>query len=442
MSNHSPRVYLNTPQMQPIGTVLDSEGLQRLAVDARIAAPSTSSPTQDAFGRSRTSTPTSIFDSKQVYDDQPLLFVNHTESGGSVAYQAARSSCGLTVSMAANSRALRQTKRYLNYQPGKAQLIFATFNFNGAVENVKKRVGYFDNDNGVYVELGGTASAPVYSIAIRSSVGGSISTDSFSQADWNIDPLDGTGPSGFALDPTKVIILVIDLEWLGVGQVRVGFDFGGQVVYAHRFQHANQGTSVYMKTPNLPVRWEIFNEAASSGSSMEAICCSVQSEGGFDPLSIQRTASRNATPVGSVTTTPQSLFSIRLKSAYNRATVFPLNASCVTTDTGVNYFGQLILNPSFGTALTWGPVTNSPVESSATVTTVTGGTILAEFYGISGAPGKSGAASQTVSADINSILALASDYAGTSDIVTLAVRTLAGTSNNSFYAQMDWLELL
>jgi hypothetical protein len=400
------------------------------------------SPGVDAFGRTRFSTPTSIFDAKQVFDDKPLLFVNETASGGSTAYQSNAASTRLTVNTSDGARALRQTKRYLNYQPGKGQLVLSTFNFNGAVENVKKRVGLFDDDNGIYVELGGTASAPAYSIAIRSNVGGSLSTNSFSQANWNIDPLDGTGPSGFTLDPTKAIILVIDFEWLGVGQVRVGFDFGGQTVYAHRFQHANIGTSVYMKTPNLPVRWEIFNSAASAGSYMDAVCCSVQSEGGANPLAVQRTASRGATPVPNVTTTLQSVFAIRLQSAYNRATVFPLNGSAVTTDTGVDYYGQLVLNPTLGGALSYSPVTNSPIEISNTVQTVAGGTVLSEFYGISGAPGKSGAASITTSADLNSVLALASDYAGTSDQLVLAIRTLSGTSADSFYAQIDWLELL
>lgn len=441
MGIHSPRSFLTTPSLQNIGTVLGTDGLWRLAVTMNGAATSPSSPSVDAFGRTRFSTPTSIFDSKQVYDNQPLLFSEYTASGGSVTYQNNRACSRLAVNSTNNARALRQTKRYLNYQPGKAQLVLSTFNFNGAVENVKKRAGIFDDDNGIYVELGGTAAAPAYSIAIRSNVGGSISTDSVSQASWNIDPLDGTGPSGFELDPTKVIILVIDFEWLGVGQVRVGFDFGGQIVYAHRFQHANEGTAVYMQTPNLPVRWEIFNSAASAGSNMDAICCSVQSEGGLNPLAVQRTASRGATGA-SVSTTPQSMFSIRLQSAYKRATVFPLNSACVTTDTGVDYFGQLILNPTFGGALTWNPVTNSPVETSTTVTTVSGGTVLSEFYGIAGAPGKSGGAAITTTADLNSVLALAADYAGTSDIVTLAVRTLSGTSASSMFAQIDWLELL
>lgn len=234
MSNHSPKVFLNTPVMDPIGTVLGTDGLWRLAVTTNGAANSPASPGIDPFGRSRVSEPASIFDSKQIFDDQPLLFSTATSGGGSTSYLNGLAATRLTVGAAGGARALRQTKRYFNYQPGKAQLIFVTYNFHGAVANVSKRVGYYDDGDGVYMELNSVGGNPVYSIHLRSSATGAtlVSKD---QSEWNIDPLDGTGPSGYALDPTKAIILIIDFEWLGVGQVRVGFDFGGQIVYAHRF---------------------------------------------------------------------------------------------------------------------------------------------------------------------------------------------------------------
>jgi len=440
MSNHSPKVFLNTPVMDPIGTVRGTDGLWRLAVTSNGASGSPTSPAIDSFGRTRVSTPVSIFDAKQICDEGPLLFTNHTTGTGSVTYVHDRASSSLEV--AGTGRALRQTRRYLNYQPGKSQLIFTTFNFDGAVADVSKRVGYYDDDDGIFVELNRIGGQPVYSIHKRSSVPGAAPV-SISQANWNIDPLDGTGPSGFSLDSTKAIILVIDFEWLGVGQVRVGFDFGGQLVYAHRFAHANEIDGVYMRTPNLPVRWEVETSGAGGVASMEAICCSVQSEGGASPLAVQRTASRQAVPVPSVNATLQAILSVRLKGAYCRQTVFPLNARAVTTDAGTDFYGQLVRSPTFGSTPTnWVSVQNSAVEYSLDVTTASGGTVLSEFYGFSGAPGQSGAPQLVESADLNSVLALTADYAGTSDIISVVVRTISGTSANSFYAQMDWVELL
>lgn len=436
---NSPNVVLNTPDSHPIGTVQDSGGNYRLLVstDSTTIA-SNDLPKTDAFGRYRVSSPTSIFDSKQVFDHQPLLWDIHTEGTASVVYDNSRASSILHSGTSNGSRAVRQTKRYFNYQPGKSQLVFITFNFNGGSEGTTKSVGYYDNSDGIYLSLNGNQ----ISIVKRSSVPGNGANQATPQGSWNLDRLDGTGPSGKTLDPTKVMILVIDFEWLGVGSVRVGFDFGGEIIYAHKMYHANVISSVYMRTPNLPVRYEIMKSVNGADSILEAICCSVQSEGGANPLGVQRTASRGIVG-GTMTAGMQSMFSIRLKSAYNRATVFPLNGTVITTDTGVNYFGQLILNPTFSSVPTWSPVTNSPIESSLTVTPVTGGTILSEFYGIAATPGKSGAATVTTTADLTSVLALASNYSGTADILTLAVQKISGNPNNgAMYAMIDWLELL
>lgn len=425
----------------PYTRITDGAGTHRLAVDAQLSSFTTVDGVNsnvDAFGRLRVSNPASVFDAKQIYDNNPLLFSELEEGSGTVTYDSQTASSKLAITPA-GGRALRQTKRYLNYQPGKSQLIFVTFNMRGLPPpDVHKRAGYYDNSNGLFLQLDSVGP----SLVRRSDTTGSVVNDVVTQTSWNIDPLDGTGPSGVTIDFTKVQIMVIDFEWLGVGSVRIGFDIGQSIVYAHRFEQANLGTSVYMRTPNLPVRWEVQAVGGfANNAEMDAICCSVQSEGGSNPLAVQRTASRG-TSGASASTTPSSVFSIRLKNAYNRATVFPLNGSVVTTDTGVDYFGQLILNPTLGSALAWNSVTNSPVEWSGTETTVSGGTVIGEFYGISGAPGKSGSATITTTSDLNSVLALASDYAGTSDILTLAVRTLSGTSSSSMFAFMDWLELM
>lgn len=427
----------------PYTRITDPNGVYRLAVDSYVAPftnVNTVNANVDAFGRLRSSQPASIFDAKQVYDDQPLLFSTHTASGGSTSYVQAKAATTLDAGANPTGRALRQTKRYLNYQPGKSQLIFTTFNLNGATANVEKSVGYFDDNNGIFLRINTDGTVV---LVRRSNVTGVVVDNEVPQASWNVDTMLGSGPSGVTLDLSKVQILVIDLEWLGVGSVRVGFDVGQAICYVHHFEAANIGTTVYMQTPNLPVRWEVANDGVPAApTTIDSICCSVQSEGGLNPLSVQRTASRGVSGA-TATTTLQSMFSIRLKSAYNRATVFPLNGSVVTTDTGVDYYGQLILNPTFGAPLAgWTGVSNSAVETSSSVTSVTGGTVIGEFYGISGAPGKSGSASITTSADLNSVLALASDYAGTSDIVTVAVRTFTGSSATSMYALIDWVELL
>ena len=80
------------------------------------------------------------------------------------------------------------------------------------------------------------------------------------QSQWNIDTCDGTGPSGFYLDVNKIQMAYIDYSWYGAGKVRFGFkDQTGLVTYVHEFIHNNKFTEAYMRSGNLPARYEIEN---------------------------------------------------------------------------------------------------------------------------------------------------------------------------------------
>ena len=77
------------------------------------------------------------------------------------------------------------------------------------------------------------------------------------QSSWNIDKCDGTGPSGFNLDLTKMQMLYIDYSWYGAGAIRFGFkNQRGEIIYAHRLPNANLRTEAYMRSGNLPARYE------------------------------------------------------------------------------------------------------------------------------------------------------------------------------------------
>jgi hypothetical protein len=77
------------------------------------------------------------------------------------------------------------------------------------------------------------------------------------QSSWNIDKCDGTGPSGYNLDLTKMQMLYIDYSWYGAGAIRYGFkNQRGEIIYAHRIPNANLRTEAYMRSGNLPARYE------------------------------------------------------------------------------------------------------------------------------------------------------------------------------------------
>lgn len=80
------------------------------------------------------------------------------------------------------------------------------------------------------------------------------------QQDWNMDVADGNGPSNFLLDITKIQMAYMDYSWYGAGKIRFGFkDTYGHVVYCHEMLHNNRETEAYMRSGNIPARYEIEN---------------------------------------------------------------------------------------------------------------------------------------------------------------------------------------
>ena len=91
---------------------------------------------------------------------------------------------------------------------------------------------------------------------------------------WNQDPLDGSGPSGYTLDPTKMQMIGIQHTWYGAGFIDFMLRGGdGNYVFAHRFRNSNVNTEAYMRTGNQPVRYEVINEGARGklSAAMDAV---------------------------------------------------------------------------------------------------------------------------------------------------------------------------
>jgi hypothetical protein len=106
-----------------------------------------------------------------------------------------------------------------------------------------------------------------------------------SQSNWNIDKADGTGPSGFDLDITKIQMAYLDYSWYGAGKIRFGFkDTHGHVKYMHEFIHNNQLDEAYMRSGNIPGRYEIENTGGEVGfiPALFHWGTSVMMDGGFD----------------------------------------------------------------------------------------------------------------------------------------------------------------
>jgi hypothetical protein len=240
--------------------------------------------------------------------------------------------------------------------------------------NLRQRVGYFGTDNGMYIEVSGTS---VPSFVERNSVSGVVAETRVPQTSWNIDKLDGNGPSGFTLDITKAQIHWTDIEWLGLGTVRTGFVINGKLVHCHSFHHANLIASTYMTTASLPVRYEIENlGTTASSSTLKQVCSTVLSEGGYELRGAQ---SSIGTPIASPRdltniSTEYPVVSIRLKSSRLDAVVILTAISLMGITNNSNYNWKVIVGGTT-TGGSWDNLgDDSSVEYNITGTSFTQGT--------------------------------------------------------------------
>jgi hypothetical protein len=112
------------------------------------------------------------------------------------------------------------------------------------------------------------------------------------QSEWNIDRLDGTGNSNYNIDISKMQMWMIDYSWYGAGAIRFGFkNARGEFIYCHRMAHANLMTEAYMRSGNLPARYEVstiapYTKLTSTLSNAETNSINVVSTEGFPPSGV------------------------------------------------------------------------------------------------------------------------------------------------------------
>lgn len=405
-----------------------------------------SSSATDAFGRLRVSNPFPLFDSSHRYSDNGL-WATSTTSGGTATFNANQGLVDLSVTSAANSEVIRETYRVFPYQPGKGLLIMNTFVMAPARENLRQRVGYFGQNNGCFLELNETENSLCF--VRRSSVSGSIVETRVSQnggvygfddLGWNVDKLNGEGPSGIELDITRAQILFMDIEWLGVGTVRMGFVIDGQFIICHKFNHANLAYSTYMTTATLPLRYEIKNlYTTGSPSTLKQICSTVISEGGYEPKGSQGS-------IGTPVTSPKALtnagtfypvVAIRLKSDRLDAVVITEALSLLGVGNNEKYEWRLLKNPSIAGGEWVSAGSESPVEYNISASSISGGETLSSGYFSASNQG-----SPTIDISDPSLLATQLERNSfTSTPFPLAIAVAGANASQNVFGSLDWKEI-
>lgn len=385
----------------------------------------------DAFGRLRVSEPETLFDSKQIFDNQPLFWDDQEVSGGSTSSTHSVNEAASTIGVGATTagRRIRQTFQRFNYLSGKSQLSLLTFvlDDSGGGTGITRGVGLYDDNNGLFLK----DDEGTIKLVRRTYVTGSAVDNEVEQSAWNLDVMDGTGASGITIDFTKTHILVIDFEWLGVGRARMGFNIDGVTHYVHEFLNANNLSLVYMSTPNLPFRYEIENDGTGAASTLMHICSAIMSEGGVQNLGVLRHADSSAIS-GLSSGVTYAMLGIRLKTSYIASSVLIENISMISTTNHDQLHWELRINPTIAGTFTYLDQTNSAVQTAtgSSSNTVTGGIEIDGGYLSTNLP---------LTDTIPNALKLGSAIDGTRDEIVLCARPI--TNNITVEGSLTWREL-
>ncbi len=389
----------------------------------------------DAFGRLRTSSPLTLFDSSHRYKDNGL-WTTATGTGGTTTFDANAGLVTLNTTTASGSSIVRETTKCFSYQPGKSLLVMSTFVMNAPQTNLRQRVGYYGVSNGMFLEQDGTT----ISLVKRSAVTGSTVDTKVAKASWNIDPMDGSGPSGYTLDLTKAQILWMDIEWLGLGTVRIGFIINGEFVHCHSFHHANLVTSTYITTASLPLRYEITNtNTTAATSTLKQICSTVLSEGGYELRGSQQAVGTTITGAYNLTAsgTYYPPVAIRLKAA-NLDAIAIITAVAIMASGGTANYSWRVNQAATVSGGTWTSAgVNSSVEYNLSGVSSSGGRVLAQGY-------FAGGNNNQVPINILKEAVFQSQLERdglTSTPYEISVTVAASSNNQGVYASIDWEEI-
>lgn len=401
----------------------------------------------DAFGRLRVSEPFTLFDSHNRYYISDKWSDALTGNGAS-QYQVNESAVNMVAPGGGTVK--RQSFLVFPYQPGKSLLVLNSIVFSAPTvttgpTTVTQRHGYFNDYNGIFLEQ--TDGAPNETgnggglrFVLRSYSTGTVNDIKVERAAWNVDKFDGTGFSGVTLDMSKANIFWMDIEWLGVGDVRCGFVVNGKMLVAHIFHNANKNPTVYMTTAALPIRSELLNTGTTS-PFVKKICCSVISEGGFQPrsMSYNQASNPDITLTNMKTTGTDSsewynCVSIRLNSETPDAIIIPTDLQVLGTANSI-YAWKLVKNATFATSPTWNVhATCLTTQYTISNSVVTGGTIVKTGYFTS----QSGTINATTAGDIS--LQIGRTIDNVSDTYTLAICSQA--NNAKFTGNLTWYQIV
>jgi len=364
-----------------------------------------------------------------------------TEAGGTSSFVASRGLYEMSTITEVGSRVVRQTRKYVPDSFATNVFVLAEAvlgsGTTGGPTDVTTRIGIFEDVNDLTVGSteGGRgaffshdASSNDLSIVLRKNDGSGSQVDtSVSQANWNVDKLDGSGLSKYTLDPNVLNVFVF--KWNPLSKaLNLGVLAGENIYYCHKIDGGGSGGED-VQLMNVPMRWEIIHDgdtAPTDSYSMKQGRVMIFSD---DDSSIRMKTVDSGTTPKTVNDSSVPMLSVRLKDIANRTKVFPQSLSVVNVASSGVAKWELVTNASL-TGETFQDVTDSFTQLSTTETDATGGTVVASGFIVN-----SGASTFDLS---KKEIFLTSDIQGVSETMTLRIVHVSGTVE--VLSTLDWLE--
>ena len=175
------------------------------------------------------------------------------------------------------------------------------------------------------------------------------------QSEWNLDTMDGLGPSGYDLDLTKMQMFYIDYSWYGAGYIRWGLrGVDGNITYIHKMPNNNVNAEAYMRSGNVPARYESNTFAKTTKITQNilttATTINVKSTDGFaesGTLMVRSgTVYEYMNYTGKTATTFTGVVREKSGATINVTIAAGSNLGSVSSITGIQV-GQRVVHPNF-----------------------------------------------------------------------------------------------
>ncbi len=219
--------------------------------------------------------------------------------------------------------------------------------------------------------------------------------------------------------------MTVDYQWLGVGRMRFGMVLSGQTVYFLDYTAANNISTVYMSSPNQPIRYEIRQVGVGSGY-LDMICTQTSTEGALNGLYSTVGIQHDTTTTLSNSDTKYPYIGYRLKQGYKSVTS-QYNSLSILNTSNDNYLATIEYNPILSETPTWIDIPQSPFQY-ALFTGTTTAIVTTPGYVVKSLIGEAGTSALTTLVVDDNQVRVGSNIDGTLDEMWINITPLGANA--------------